>query len=683
MPLPCAINGVRSIFLVAAGLPFAALASPTLGGDTGLLTVPTAEVQDHGSAAFTASRHNPAPDRLVDPIENYALLMGFLPGLELAGRIVEGNRLDGRMVRDLSFNAKYRVWALENGPGIALGAQDLGGEAQFFRSAYAVGTWPLPALNLDLSLGYGWGPDVMEGVLGGVEWRPWSFIGVLGEYDTQDWNGGLRLESPPLFAGLRLGATAAYRAAVEDVEFGAQVSFALGGKSRAPRVVQSGAKDLLQEIPRRSAPRDDAKRSGETAKQPVAPPPADAANPALRAALEQLGFESVRVGVRDPGVQVVTLENRRYNHSSADGIGLALGAIATHAAAGIDSMELTVSTYGAPQVSVSAPVQLYRRYLADPGADESVLAQSLQAWPAAAVDEAAVRWDGVPTRSLQAVELVLEPVLRTFVATEYGVLDYGLGARGRLTVPLSAGLLFHLGAQVPVLETDDFRDQGNFEPLGPEGGLDQIMLQYLHKPAPQWTWLWSAGRAQVFRSDLDTVALEQGWSSRDGSHRLRAKLMSMKGASSSAEVALAGYTWFDPARDYSVAVSGGRFYAGDAGLRLELNRHFGDTILGAFWRGASSDDQAAGLQVSLPLTPRRDAYPDGLQIKGQRRWSHSVSTTLNAFDNRNPLRPLLLYEPTLDLDLHRDLQDAGRVGEAYLRDELPRMREVWETYGGQ
>jgi len=146
-------------------------------------------------------------------------------------------------------------------------------------------------------------------------------------------------------------------------------------------------------------------------------------------------------------------------------------------------------------------------------------------------------------------------------------------------------------------------------------------------------------------------------------------------------VLLAGYTWFDPARRFSAGVTGGRFYANDTGVRFELNRYFDDTIAGVFLKVESDDNMAGGFQISLPLTPRRDAPPTGVQVKGARRWGHSLQTTLNRADRTNALKPLLLYEPVLDFDLRRDFLDSNRLGPAWLRDQLPCMREAYGLWG--
>lgn len=395
---------------------------------------------------------------------------------------------------------------------------------------------------------------------------------------------------------------------------------------------------------------------------------------AVRGALEQLGFESVRTGARAGGVLVVSLENRRYNHSSVDGIGLALGTIAMRAPPQVERIELTVSAYGIPQLFVATSAQAYRDFLQDGVAAEGLIEASYTGGP-----PRETHWHNNSV-ALGAAELVVEPVLRSFVATEYGVLDIGLGARARLTVPVAQGVIAHVGLQAPLVLTNDFRSGENFESAGPEAGLDLLLLQRAHKLTPSWTWLWSVGSIQVFQADLAIGGLEQVWASPQGRHRLNAKLMATKSGVARRQVALAGYTLFDATRDYSVGLTGGRFYAEDAGLRLDVNRYFDDTILGVFLKYESHDNMAGGFQLSLPLTPRRDAMPRGLQAKGPRRWGHSLQTTLNLADQTNSLKPLLLYEPLFDLDLRRDFYDSGRLGPDYLHAQLPRMREAWQLY---
>jgi hypothetical protein len=622
--------------------------------------VPTAEVLDEGAVRAAASRHDAIPEN--DGVDNYLFTVGFLPGLELGGRAAD---FGFGQTNDLSFHAKY-AYRFDSGFALAVGGQDIGGEARNFRSRYAVAT--LPWRSLKFTAGYGAGPDVLDGAIGGIEWRPWSFLGVYAEYDAEEVNPGLRLQSAPLWAGLRIGANVGHRGARDEVEGGVQVTIPLGrspspAPSARPLPAARGEVTTDEESP---LPAQRGEGQGE------GPGPADN-GASLRATLESLGFESIRTALRGD-VLVVSLENRRYNHAAADGIGLALGTIATRAPPGVARVELALSSYGVPQVVVATAPAAYREFLRDGAAAPDLLEVRYGA------AEAPARWHN-SAAPLDAAELVLEPVLRTFVATEYGMLDVGLGARARLTAPLGHGVVGHLGVQAPLLLTDDFRDGENFASVGPEAGLDQFMVQYAHKPAPSWTSLWSFGLMQVFQADLRVSAVEQLWASPQGRHRLHAKLMLLDAADTH-KVALGGYTWFDATRRWSATLTGGRFYANDTGARLDVSRYFGDTIAGVFWKVEAEDNMAAGFQLSLPLTPRRDAMPSGVQVKGARRWGHSLQTTINLADGTNALRPLLLYEPVTDLDLRRDFLDSSRLSPEWLRGELGRMREAYLLWGG-
>jgi hypothetical protein len=633
-------------------------------------------VLEPGVLAGGASRHDERSPLQARHLDNYHFGIGFLPGLELGGRIAE-DAASAPGIRDLSFNAKAS-WRTVGGLSLAVGGQDIGGEAQHFRAAYVLATLPLlgadsPAGAVALTAGHGFGPDVLDGALGGVEWRPWRFVSLIGEYDAESLNGGLRLGTGDWLGRARLSFTVGYRGDDARVEYGAALTFPLAvqNTSKKGQIIFPPEKNHLTLFPEARplvegtsvvTPESVVIVHGEAGfDEPPPRPEPDLGR--LRAALQGLGFESVHTGWYPDGTLVVVLEDRRYNHSSADGLGLALGTVREHAPG--QAFELVLQAYGVPQLRVAES--------GAPGAAPRF------AYVDGIRDEAAIRWVGPPS-SLEAVELVIEPLLRTFVATERGVLDYALAARGRMTAPLGYGLLFNMGARAPVARSDDMRGAGAYAPFAPRAGLDLATLQFFHKPAPAWAWLWSAGHARIVRADLRALALEQLWLSGSGRHQLRAKLMSLSTSRDGREVVLGGYRYFDPVRAWSAGITGGRFYEGDAGVRLDLERHFGDVIAGVFWKAASADDQAAGFALSLPLTPRRDMAPRGVQVKGPRRWGHSLASTLNDNAGRNPLRPLLLFEPSLDLDLARDLYDSGRLGPAYLEANPERLREAHEQW---
>ncbi|HUR40471.1 MAG TPA: YjbH domain-containing protein [Verrucomicrobiae bacterium] len=636
-------------------------AQSALGGGTGLIAIPTAQVHAEGGAEFQYSLMYPDLTR-TERSDVYYASLGFAPGLELGARAVATALRAGR--RDLSLDAKYQLpWQLQTrhsgeettSVSFALGATDLGGVERLLPREYAVGTWT--SEHLDLTLGYGRGRSVLDGAFGGFEWRPWRYVAVMAEHDAEDVNAGLRLRSAE-WRGWSVGGTAAWRGAVEGPEYALSVLVMLGGAKDAAELSAGGP--LGPTV---------APLAGHRGQGPSHSQGSSYRN--VAAALEDLGFEFIRTATTpDNATLVVQLDNRRYNHSQADGIGLALGTIRAHATPGITRIELYLHVYGVPQLHVVSDGDTLHIEPVSEVANDDTLA-----------------WDQDPS-SLDALELVIEPVLRTAVATEYGMLDYAAALRARLTAPLGKGLLAHLAATSPAALSDDFGGGDAFGTIAPKGGIDIALGQYLHSPAPGWTLLWSAGQARVFRIGARTAALDTAWSPGRGAHRVRAKLMAMDTDFGLREVALAGYTWLDARRDYSWSITGGRFFAGDSGVRVDLERYFGDVIAGLFWKFASPDDQAVGVAMSLPLTLGRDMRPRGLQIKGARRWQHSLGTTLNGPGNAtnpegsNPIRPLLLHEPVLDLDLERDIHDGGRLNAEYLLDETGRMQEAYQRWGG-
>jgi hypothetical protein len=108
-----------------------------LSGPTGLLTVPTAQVTVEGEARTGMTRHDSAPPRR--GMDNYLFTVGFLPGLELGGRLADFGQ---GQTNDLSFHAKYS-YRFGNDLALAVGGQDIGGEASNFRSRYGASS-PLP-----------------------------------------------------------------------------------------------------------------------------------------------------------------------------------------------------------------------------------------------------------------------------------------------------------------------------------------------------------------------------------------------------------------------------------------------------------------------------------------------------------------------------------------------------------
>jgi hypothetical protein len=160
-----------------------AFGGPAYWGGTGLLEIPNGRVVEDGEARFGLSN--------LYPYNTYYASLGFLPGLELNGRIVE------ILTHDLSETPgwegygylKDRVVDLKLGvlkergpfPAISLGAQDITG-TKLFSSSYIAATKRYGPL--DLTIGYGNGR--LAGMFGGVEIGVGSFS-LIAEHNPIDY----------------------------------------------------------------------------------------------------------------------------------------------------------------------------------------------------------------------------------------------------------------------------------------------------------------------------------------------------------------------------------------------------------------------------------------------------------------------------------------------------------------
>ena len=107
----------------------------------------------------------------------------------MRGIQIQGRRFAG----DISANAQFLLLEDKSWwPGIAVGLEDVGGGATFFRSGYVTLSKSLFG-RVRGTFGFGTGPDVLKGPFAGVELALNRFVTLLGEYDADAFNAGVRL----------------------------------------------------------------------------------------------------------------------------------------------------------------------------------------------------------------------------------------------------------------------------------------------------------------------------------------------------------------------------------------------------------------------------------------------------------------------------------------------------------
>lgn len=180
-------------------------------GITGLLNIPTADMQKDGSFMVGA---NYLPDQMLpDPWNyntgNYFLNMTFLPCLEIGYRCTLMKLKTGKWNQDRSVSLRLRP--LKEGrywPSVVVGSNDAFTTGQlnmlnevsgnrFFSSVYGVATKHLVLNGHDLGFSFGWNIPFRkhvkrDGVFGGMSYSPafCRWLTLMGEYDGSAVNLG-------------------------------------------------------------------------------------------------------------------------------------------------------------------------------------------------------------------------------------------------------------------------------------------------------------------------------------------------------------------------------------------------------------------------------------------------------------------------------------------------------------
>ncbi len=175
---------------------------PSHEGISGLIRIPTADVIPDGSyrvgASFIDSNYTRGAHAAQSDMIPTFVNVGLLPGLELGFRLsifpdIEPLRFPNwHYSTDRSIFAHYQLWPQHgNLPAVAIGAQDIRfrDDAQVVgRAEYIVATQQLGDLRIHL----GRGTKRLSGLFGGAEYRISPKLAVIGEYDTDWFNYGLR-----------------------------------------------------------------------------------------------------------------------------------------------------------------------------------------------------------------------------------------------------------------------------------------------------------------------------------------------------------------------------------------------------------------------------------------------------------------------------------------------------------
>lgn len=660
----------------------------TTQGASGGLMVPSARVLTQGSLALTRGNYSEPSLGAFSKRQNSSLGFGLLPNVELFGRFAEyQNPLPGSTFvngpRDISANIKLKLPEFWRGqPNVAIGLNDVSGGASFFKSRYGVVSdqWG----DVRWSAGYAFGSPsggntangyAFDGAFGGVEWLiGQTGLSLLAEYDGQQKHVGARYTSPaiPWLADAQVVATLQRSSGAQDL-----AGRDMDRTSAAVSVVvplEAFAQKRTTFKPAQTLASLDAKPAGGMT------PTAEDRQDSLQKALIATGLERVRVGTQGPNL-VVEYENNRYAQNEADAIGLVLGLAAEYAPAGVRRVAAVTLKAGQRMYETSVDVAIYRAFLRDGDAAQARGSLAVDRLPAYAAAD--VKWLNPTPARHSALRVEVKPELLFFQGTEVGTWDYTLAANIQAFVPLWRGAELYTSYIERLSNSDNFEPGFAFGAFRDRNGLKVAAVQqtfwlgqHIHANVGVGRYNYDAwgvqGEATVFVPGRDDVIRLRGgvYERQPGQNRRQTVPAS------------ATYRWV-PSPNTWVEAGVQQYSDGFRGPSVVLTRWFGDVGVHLLYR-KSGDAQFAGLELSIPLTPRQGMAPGLVQLGGTSRFTQGVRTRLvDSSTNVNFVQPTAALDMRLDYNAEQRQLNSGRSSQRYFVGQLHRMREAFYLYARQ
>lgn len=671
---------------------FAAL---SVSGPAGGLTIPNARVLSDGTAVFGYNNYIDPSFSQTTRADNFLFALGFLPHVEITGRLANYH-IDappGYRPRDLSANVKFDLPKLfDFQPDIAFGRNDVGGGAPHFRTTYVAVSKDFGAFSA--TLGKAKGEPYLNGLFGGVELRfgNTGFAG-LAERINKTSHLGLRYSSKPIaqFANATVvgtlqrsfGARAPDGSRFDHPTFAVNLVIPFGENAKnvkmpepAGDAIWTPPKAYRNEFAAAVSPSVAASAPQRIQTQSVGAP----AKPddgqllqALQTALEKAGLERVRIGLAGDRL-VIEYENHRYNRNEVDAIGIALGLAARLSPSSVARLSAVTKKAGLPVYTTTVDRVRYRRFLEDGDRYEALdgLEVSLRT-----LNPDEVRWIDPVEGKRGMSRVVVEPILKSFVGTEFGAYDYSLAVKATAIVPLWKGAEGSLSYVRHVADSSAV-ENGPFSYAHQRTGLKSAMLSQSFWLSDRLLNVTSVGKLEYDYTGFQNEAIMfLPWRG----DQVRAQYSRMRYSDAflqSTQVNIgAFYRWNYQPLDAWIELGYNKYVENDRGPSVRLSRWFGDIEAQAYIR-RSNQGTFAGFQLVFPITPRQGMRPGLTHIEGPGQFAYGLETKLANVGDCNCISTArgIAEEIPIVYSARNIFLNRGRIGKDYLATQLPRMREA-------
>jgi hypothetical protein len=230
------------------------------------------------------------------------------------------------------------------------------------------------------------------------------------------------------------------------------------------------------------------------------------------------------------------------------------------------------------------------------------------------------------------------------IGTEFGSFDMDGGVNINLVLPLWTGATIETNQVKPLgIGTRGFEQGGVFYASRLKPVTSRTMLhQLVNVPSINTQARLSLGTAYT---TWDGHQLETSTQSNNGRHRLGLAVGSFKNdtlpANNTKNYELATYRYaHDDRMSMVTELITGKYWGGDKGWSIGQRFWHGDTALNIYLRRTRMTETAplvsfAGLQFSIPITPRVNKGMQHLALRGTNQWTYTLESRV--FDRENLL----------------------------------------------
>jgi hypothetical protein len=637
---PFFINGSKILIILVCVVPTAVISQVlSSNGNSGMGVIPFATTIPSGVSTTSFDRTLPGATNTKG--YNTQIGIGVYEGLELVGRLATNDQrcnmfmkeaCPANTIRDFSASLKWSLpidWLHQHNARLALGVTDVGGAASYFKSYYAVASKDIGPFGASIGQAKAIANfALLKGTFGGLTYRPnrWLDLNVQ-KIGSNSWAvASLKSEIPftKLSGYVTLNQRISDALVTEKQWVGVGIFMPLD--DAATTYKDSRKNSHSHALSRKSIPNLS---------------PQD-----LYDLLQRNGFYRPRISEGQKQLKI-EVENTSYAWNTVDAVGVALGALAaTYGNVNDQTFELIVTSRGISQAVVTGDAPCLKRWI-----ETGEVCSSLSIRSGLQKFNAHGEMYEIDTRHLFSFanwsfrpELVISPTLVSAIGTEYGSFDMDGGININVVLPLWTGAIVETNKVKPLgIGTRGFEQGGAFYASRLKPATSRTMIhQLVNAPLINTQARLSLGTAY---NTWDGHQLETSTQSDNGRHRLGLAVGSFKNNTlptqnhKNYELATYRYAHDDHMSTVSELTTG-KYWGGDKGWSIGQRFWHGDTALHIYLRRTRMAESAplvsfAGLQFSIPITPRVNKGMQHLALRGTNQWTYALESRV--FDKENLL----------------------------------------------